>query len=61
MVDDDEYFGPFYTGTLPAPQPGRFAGLVAIKGDPLTDIRLLERITFVMKDGVVVRQGDSGR
>jgi imidazolonepropionase-like amidohydrolase len=34
--------------------PGRFADLVAVKGDVLTDIRVLEKVEAVMKDGVLV-------
>lgn len=34
---------------------GRYADLVAVKGDPLTDIRLLENVAHVMKDGALVR------
>ena len=36
-------------------QPGRFADLVAVKGDPIQDIRVLENLTHVMKDGKLVR------
>jgi imidazolonepropionase-like amidohydrolase len=32
---------------------GRFADLVAVRGDPLKDIRLLEQVTFVMKGGTL--------
>lgn len=35
---------------------GKFADLVAVDGDPLEDIRRLEHVTFVMKEGVVYKQ-----
>jgi len=37
-------------------QPGRFADIVAVAGDPLQDITQLQHVTFVMKGGVVYRQ-----
>jgi imidazolonepropionase-like amidohydrolase len=36
--------------------PGRWADLVAVTEDPLTDISALERVTFVMKAGAVMKQ-----
>jgi len=36
-------------------QAGRFADLVAVAGNPLTDIGELKRVTFVMKGGVVYK------
>jgi imidazolonepropionase-like amidohydrolase len=36
--------------------PGRYADLIAVDGDPLADIRVLERVGFVMKGGVIVKR-----
>lgn len=40
-------------------QSGRFADLVAVKGDPLTDIKLLRQVSFVMKEGRVYKEPDA--
>lgn len=35
---------------------GKLADIVAVKGNPLEDIKVLQQIDFVMKDGVVYKQ-----
>jgi imidazolonepropionase-like amidohydrolase len=35
--------------------PGRFADMVAVEGDPLQDVRRLEKVAAVMKGGVLVQ------
>src|SRR4029077_16779270 len=37
-------------------KPGKYADIIAVTGDPLTDIRVLEAVQFVMKDGKVYKQ-----
>ncbi|MGH9680331.1 MAG: amidohydrolase family protein, partial [Candidatus Acidiferrales bacterium] len=36
-------------------EKGKYADLIAVSGNPLTDITEMERVKFVMKGGVVVR------
>lgn len=36
-------------------RPGHHADLIAVAGDPLTDVRTLKTVDFVMKGGTVVR------
>jgi imidazolonepropionase-like amidohydrolase len=42
-------------------QPGRYADLIAVTGDPLADITVLEKVGFVMKGGVVYKGQPGGR
>jgi len=37
-------------------KPGKYADVVAVSGDPLQDIHLLENVQFVMKEGKVYKQ-----
>jgi imidazolonepropionase-like amidohydrolase len=37
-------------------QAGRFADILAVAGNPLTDINEMRRVTFVMKDGKTIKQ-----
>ncbi len=39
-------------GTL---EPGKFADIIAVQSDPLTNVRVLENVQFVMKGGEVVK------
>jgi imidazolonepropionase-like amidohydrolase len=38
-------------------EPGKWADLIAVKGDPLADVSVLENVSFVMKEGKVYKDG----
>jgi imidazolonepropionase-like amidohydrolase len=42
------------TGTL---EKGKFADVIAMPGDPTNDITATERVSFVMKEGKIIRNG----
>jgi imidazolonepropionase-like amidohydrolase len=42
-------------------EAGKLADLVAVPGDPLADIAVMERVGFVMKGGTVERDDLSRR
>jgi imidazolonepropionase-like amidohydrolase len=44
-----------WVGEVGVLAPGAFADLIAVEGDPLGDVTLLEDVRFVMKGGDVVR------
>ena len=46
-----------WKGSIGVLKPGYLADIVAVPGDPLADISALERVKFVMKGGVVHRNG----
>jgi len=37
-------------------KPGKYADIIAVPGDPIIDIRLLENVPFVMKEGKIYKQ-----
>ena len=43
-------------GTL---EPGKFADIVAVDGDPIANVHVLEKVSFVMKGGEVVKNSAS--
>lgn len=45
-----------WEGQIGALKPGYFADVIAVPGNPLEDITAVERVSFVMKGGSVVRQ-----
>ncbi len=40
---------------LGSAEPGKYADLIAVSGDPLADVRELEKVRWVMKGGAVFR------
>jgi imidazolonepropionase-like amidohydrolase len=42
-------------GQIGVVAPGAFADIVAVSGDPLGDIKVLESVQFVMKNGSVFK------
>jgi imidazolonepropionase-like amidohydrolase len=45
-----------WQGQIGELKPGFFADVVAVPGNPLNDISVVEHVSFVMKNGAVVRQ-----
>jgi imidazolonepropionase-like amidohydrolase len=48
-----------WQGEIGELKPGYFADVIAVPGNPLDDISVLQRVSFVMKNGVVYRQESS--
>jgi imidazolonepropionase-like amidohydrolase len=44
-----------WTDKIGTIEPGKWADLIAIDGDPLKDVKLLQHVNFVMKSGVVYK------
>ncbi len=54
-VDAAELLG--RSATIGTIAPGKDADIIAVSGDPTADVRLLEKVDFVMKHGRVHKQG----
>jgi len=58
-INASDLLGPkFPVGTL---EPGKFADMIAVDGDPTKDVTTLEHVKFVMKGGTVYRNDYSKR
>ncbi len=44
-----------WTDKIGTIEPGKWADIIAIEGDPLKDVKLLQHVNFVMKSGVVYK------
>jgi imidazolonepropionase-like amidohydrolase len=44
-----------WTDRVGAIEPGKWADIIAIDGDPLKDVKLLQHVNFVMKSGIVYK------
>ena len=54
MIEGARVLG--WEGQIGQLKPGYFADIIAVPGNPLEDITAVEHVSFVMKDGAVVRQ-----
>ncbi len=54
MIEGARLLG--WAGQIGELKPGYYADVVAVPGNPLDDISVCERVSFVMKNGEVVRQ-----
>jgi imidazolonepropionase-like amidohydrolase len=52
-VNDADLLG--WSDKIGTIEPGKFADIIAVDGDPLADVTTLERVKFVMKGGEVIK------
>jgi imidazolonepropionase-like amidohydrolase len=53
-INDADLLG--WSDRIGSVEPGKFADLIGVSGDPLQDVTVLEHVQFVMKGGKVVKQ-----
>ncbi len=53
-INDADLLG--WSDRIGSIEPGKFADLIGVSGDPLQDVTVLEHVQFVMKGGKVVKQ-----
>ena len=44
-----------WTAHVGSLEPGKWADVIAVQGDPLADVRILQHVPFVMKSGVIYK------
>ena len=44
-----------WTDKVGSLEPGKWADIIAVQGDPLADVRILQHVPFVMKSGVIYK------
>jgi imidazolonepropionase-like amidohydrolase len=49
-----------WEGKIGELKPGYFADVIAVPGNPLEDISVTRRVSFVMKNGVVYKEQGTG-
>jgi len=54
MINGAKLLG--WQGQIGALKPGSFADIIAVPGNPLQDISVLQKVAFVMKGGIVYRK-----
>ena len=44
-----------WTDKIGSLEPGKWADIIAVQGDPLADVRILQHVPFVMKSGIIYK------
>ena len=54
MINGAKLLG--WAGQIGELKPGYYADVIAVEGNPLVDIKAVEKVSFVMKGGVIAKQ-----